>query len=532
MHRIVRSDTPESGNFADLVLRHGAIQPWVTALQVDNEADASISFGEFASRVTRFRKAIRQNGWRTQERIVLMVAPSSFLYVCVVGLLAEGLVPVFIDRGLGRKRMMQALELSGAGEVIANQQAIRVGRLLTLTKRLNWHSEATFDLSSDADRNPINKWETGVTITADQHGLISYTSGTTGRPKGADRTHASLIAQHQAIRSHWQDQPGDIDMTCLPVLVLHNLCCGMPSVLPDMDFAAPAQTDGARVFEQIYQHGVTRISGAPAFISRIAHAAKADASASPLKSVRIGGAPVGSKMARELLNSFSGADVAVVYGSTEAEPIAHQDARTLAEDNGPGYLVGKAVAQTTLIRVDSTTKLTDEASLFDAQVSGETPGEIIVKGEHVLKGYVNDAHATRENKIPASDGEVWHRTGDIAIEDEQGQLRLLGRRSDQVQWRGQLIQPFIIERTLQDHIAFTQAALVQSAYSMQPQLFLALSKLKSEWDSQHIAKQILGEHGLAGIPIQVLGQLPVDARHNSKILRGELRLRCEKRLRA
>ena len=525
MHRLIPSTTPASGNFCDLILRHAEIQPWVSALITDGAEPSTLSFGELAVAISRFRQHCRDLCWQTGEPVVLMLKPSPALYVAVLGLLAEGLIPVFIDRGLGSKRMLQALKLSGARRVITNTKLARLGRLLTATGKVHWYTEA--DLLEPITTSAAGDWQWGVPIDEHAHGLISYTSGTTGRPKGADRTHTSLIAQHQAIRSHWPDQGADIDMTCLPVLVLHNLCCGMPTVLPEMDFAAPARVDGRRVLEQIRQHGVSRISGAPAFIQRIARAASDSTPPNSLRSVRVGGAPVGSKLAKELMQALPDADIAVVYGSTEAEPIAHINADEIAADTGMGYPVGRGVEQTTLIRIAEQERITTESELRKLEVTNNEAGEIIVKGPHVLRGYVNDAEATRENKVPADSGEVWHRTGDIAVVDDTQTLRLLGRRSDAIQWQGTTLYPFPLERQLQDLPQIRQAALVQSAPGESPKLFISLEPKHSDKKSAiSLCKQPLKQMGFDDVAIDILKDLPVDSRHNSKILRAPLRKKC------
>ena len=73
----------------------------------------------------------------------------------------------------------------------------------------------------------------------DQSALISFTSGSTGRPKGADRTHSILLAQHDALQAHAPGREGEIDMPCFPAVVLHNLSCGISSVVPPIDLRHP-----------------------------------------------------------------------------------------------------------------------------------------------------------------------------------------------------------------------------------------------------------------------------------------------------
>jgi olefin beta-lactone synthetase len=99
--------------------------------------------------------------------------------------------------------------------------------------------------------------------------LITYTSGTTGRPKGSDRTHDLLIEQHLALSEHFPTQEDDVDMPCFPVVTLHNLAEGVSTVMPCVDFAAPSEVNASVVVDQARRAKVTRISGAPAYLSAI-----------------------------------------------------------------------------------------------------------------------------------------------------------------------------------------------------------------------------------------------------------------------
>ncbi len=523
MHAILPSITPDNGNFVELVLRHSRVQPWVSALIWPDAGHRlrTLSFGELGQAIARFRAWCRQQGWKQNDRIVVIHPPEPALYVAVLGLLAEGLVPVFLDTGMGRRKVLEALAESRAKAVLAPPRLCFPGRLLDRLARPWLALPALDQLPAHGPTGPCVHRPPGAP------GLISYTSGTTGRPKGADRNHASLIAQHQAIRADWPDTSIDVDMTCLPVLVLHNLCCGMPSVLPDMDFRAPARAPGTRILEQIEACGVTRLSGAGAFLGRLADAADAVGGCRTIRTIRVGGAPVNAKLARRLQRAFPEADVAVVYGSTEAEPIAHGPARLLETDTGPGYPVGTPSPIARVVLADPDSRPQSEAELLAATVPAGETGEVWVKGPHVLKGYVDNPEATAESKIPGVDGHVWHRTGDLAWQDGDGGLHLVGRTKECLELRGQQIPVFPVERQLDEHPAIRRSALIQTRPGETPHLFLEPEPHATADAASHAARHILMAHQLPRCPIHILPALPVDNRHNSKIQRAELKRRCQ-----
>lgn len=536
MHQLLPSIASGSNNFAELILRHAEQQPWVSALiapaptaPADAPAVVSLSFGEFGQRVMAARQQLLALGQRSGDRVVVMHAPCIELYILIVALFAEGMVPVFIDTGMGPKRMFAALQLSRAQLLVTSPRLARIASHLPMLARRNWQPlqqltpqptpQAAVTLIPQAVRR----------LRRDAPGLISYTSGTTGQPKGADRTHQSLIAQHQAIRAHWPDQIGDIDMTCLPVLVLHNLCCGMPTVLPDMVFSAPGEVNGTTLLQQIAAQGVTRLSGAPAFMQRLAKAASVQGAPACLRSIRVGGAPVGSKLATRLCQAFPQASIAIIYGSTEAEPMAHIDAEELIallrQQPDLGFPVGRAVpqAQVILSALPAGVVTADQVQAF--AVPAGKAGELLVAGPHVLRGYVDNPQATAENKIPREDGLVWHRTGDWVMRDTHGILWLQGRSADRIFYAGKSLPLFALERRLLDSPGIAQAALVQSEVTHQLSLFLSLEPSANKQCLAGI-RPMLQDYGIAACPITLLPSLPVDSRHNSKIQRAALRARA------
>lgn len=547
MHKLISSAAPESGNFAELVLRHSHQQPYVTALNIplqmqDNEVVEfeEVSFGELGLRIEQLRALLRNEGLVKQDRVVVMFKPCVNLYAMVIALLAEGMVPVFIDTGMGPKKMLGALGESNAKLIVATSTLLRWRWLLPAF----WGKKCisvdkpicgakALDFLTKTARNFSGTCSPCAVINEGERGLISFTSGSTGRPKGADRTHYSLVQQHIAIRDHWQDSASDIDMTSLPVVVLHNLCCGMPSVLPAIDFSAPGNTNGHLVMQQIKQFNVTRLSGAPAFVERLADAAIVTQTENdlplPLKSISLGGAPVNVKLATKLKQSFPGVLSRIVYGSTEAEPIASVDITDVIKEQKVGYLVGVPAHQSEVLIVslpEAIDQIKDD-SLASYRCDQGDVGELVVKGSHVLKGYVNNIEATRENKVHCNDDSVWHRTGDLALLDERGRIWLMGRQSDSIQYLGHNILTYPIESKVDAISGVKRAALVQSEPDTIPVLFFETAIDRSneyaELKIKHLIMKTLMTEKLAGTNVVCLDNLPVDTRHNSKVDRSKLR---------
>ncbi|MES0862951.1 AMP-binding protein [Ruegeria sp. SCPT10] len=321
--------------------------------------------------------------------------------------------------------------------------------------------------------------------------LVSFTSGTTGPAKAIPRSHAFLMAQHDAIAPLLDSAMAERDLVAFPVFTLINLAAGRTTILPNwkmtkLDRLSPEQLAG-----WITKQQVTRLLIPPSLCEKLAQCKDTG----QLHTVFTGGGPVFPDLTQGLLEQSS-LDVFCVYGSTEAEPIAHLDARDISDIDyrdmaaGRGLLVGRPVSHINL-------RIRDD--------------EVQVAGDHVNDGYLDPAHST-ENKI--KDGTtIWHRTGDAGRLDEQGRLWLWGRLRSEVTTPTGRIFPFAIEIAARQWPSVTNSALM--SLNGKPTLCIEGDKDQlSNWNSLAL------EFGVAKV-IHVK-KIPMDKRHRSKIDRVEL----------
>lgn len=519
-------------NFCTPIFDHANQAPDQAALVIPRMQGSQLleeetcSYGELLSRVGRFQDGLNQAGYRKGDRVIILLRPCVDLYALTLALLAAGMVPVFIDSGMPRPVIRAAIRAARARALVSHRALMRWVFLLPEARPLERLALEGGGLSYRSlthwlrRNNPPQLTE----CAQEDKGLITFTSGSTGTPKGANRTHDSLINQHQAIRDHWQDQPGDIDMPCFPVLVLHNLCCGMTTVMPRVDLAAPGDVHGSQIVDQIRRHGITRLSGAPAFMARVAAAAtERPECLTSLREVVIGGATVSPTLQQKLHAAFAQQQVRIVYGSTEAEPIADVTlTQAMSDDDERGYLVGNMAHCCELAVVDSTRPLSSEDHVRDATLPQGRCGEILVRGPHVLKGYVDNPAADRETKIPCASGQVWHRTGDTGFVDDNGGLRLVGRLKDRIRIAGHTHEIFPLEKQLEQIPGVARAALLRIDGDAALQLCLEVDEAQRAGLTERLddwRQQFPGE----ALNLYQISRLPMDRRHNSKLNRVSLR---------
>jgi len=522
-------------NFSDLVLRHAESSPERAALvfprgfgAAGNE-DEVVTYGELANRIRSFAAGLERAGLKPGDRVCLMFPVSADLYALALALMAGGMATVLIDSGMGTKRILSALKDSKARAIVSVTALLKhrfVIPTLWRMKKFAVDGRGLFmkplsDLRAEAD----SSW-TAVERRDDDEALITFTTGSTGRPKGADRNHGLLTAQHRALDAHFPSVEGEVDMPCFPVVVLHDLCCGSTAALPPVDLANPAAVEAPRVVEQARELGATTLSGAPAYVSRVAqYVDDADERLPALRRVLVGGAPVTVDLARLLVAAFPQAELHVVYGSTEAEPIASIDMRALLDSEGDGFLVGAPaeVVELALANVPDAIHELGADGIEPYRVADGEIGEVIVRGDHVNRGYVDNPEADRENKLRAADGRIWHRTGDSARLDSQGRIWLVGRVKDVV-WRADVaVQPFVVEAAINAVDGVRRSALVAHRGEQEGELAVELETGADLLAVLETIESRLKPMGLAGLPVKVVGTIPVDRRHNSKVDRPALR---------
>ena len=353
----------------------------------------------------------------------------------------------------------------------------------------------------------------------DEPALVTFTSGSTGVPKAAVRTHGFLLAQHRTLSRALDFQDGEVDLITLPVFVLANLASGLTSVLAATNLSKPGSPDIDSVKAQCARHGVTRCAASPAFFDAILKSGKG---LPQLKKIFTGGAPVFPDLLRRLGGKLPEAVIDSVYGSTEAEPIAHFSAQDADSETdsltaaGAGLCSGPPVRDISLrVMADEWGKPLgpfDDASFQALEVEPGQAGEIVVAGDHVLKGYLQGI-GDEETKIRVG-AQVWHRTGDAGWLDEKGRIWLLGRCSEKLPGtvsaeglpRDAFRYPFAIECALRERFPGIRMAAMD---------WKGTRILVVEGDEMEGIRETASAFGI--VNIRYVPGIPLDRRHNAKI---------------
>lgn len=520
-------------NVAHLLLQQAERRPDAPALIETHEGrDHIVTFAELESMTARAAALLQTSGLHAGDTALVFQPMSIDLYVALIALLRVGVTAMFLDPSAGRAHIERCCALAPPSAFLGSPKAHLLRLFSRALRRIPHLFVFGFPLPGAtswrrADASPIQKEI--CSCLPETPALLTFTSGSTGQPKGAVRSHGFLTAQHRALEATLELRPGEIDLTTLPIFVLANLASGLTSLIPDADLRRPGHIAPKPVLAQIHRHCPTRAGASPALLLRLADAAEP---LPELQTIYTGGAPVFPNHLDRMSHVAPHAEVVAVYGSTEAEPIAHIGRSEISEEDrsrmqsGGGLLTGRPV-DCIALRI-----LTDRwgeprghctTAAFNSETqSPETPGEIVVSGAHVLPGYLM-GEGDAETKFRV-EGTLWHRTGDAGYLDSQGRLWLLGRCSAKIEDSYGILYPFAVECAAQQQPGVRRAALMAHRGRR-----LLIVEPEDGGPSPDMDALWLTLNWAMPDRILVWKHIPVDRRHNAKIDYLALRTRLQRR---
>jgi len=502
----------KSFNITELFLGAAAKYPDKIALVEQGNA---IRYHELALEVRHTAAYFENKGIAPGDRVLVFIPMGIQLYRVVLALFYLGATAVFLDEWSDRRRLDNCCKIADCKAFVGHWKA----HLLRL-------------LSSQIRRIPIkltlkySREDLSTLAATDEQAaaLITFTTGSTGTPKAAVRTHAFLLEQFKALEDKLEARPTDVDMSVLPIVLLINLAIGSTSIIATFKPSKPIQMDPGLIVRQLLDNRVTRIVASPYFIKRVARYMISNQIEAPyLSTIFTGGAPVFQHEAYLFTQAFPQQRVQIVYGSTEAEPISSIDAHLLAAVEvtyhpHEGLPVGAPYHKTSVRIIQiSEKKLFDISSAYFEEIAcaeGEW-GEIVVAGPHVLAHYYRNDEAMQANKILVN-GVYWHRTGDSGYLKD-GQLFLTGRCQTLISSNEGWISPFIFE----NYIAALPGVELGTILQVGGQLIAFIEVTTGVVDTEALRSQVLS------LPLVVADvrfcTLPRDPRHHSKIDYHQLR---------
>src|SRR5215212_3836203 len=289
------------------------------------------------------------------------------------------------------------------------------------------------DVSDEDLRNRQNALDAEDVIN------MQYTSGTTGFPKGVQLTHANIVKNAFYIGECMELGPED--RVCIPVPFFHCFGCvlGTLNTVTHEGTMVPVESfDAEEVLQAVHEERCTAVLGVPTmFIALLEHPDFEDYDTSSLRTGIMAGSPCPMEVMKQVVDVMGASEITIAYGQTESSPVITQ---TRTED--PLELrvstVGRALPETEvrIVGVDG-----------DEDCGPGEQGELLTRGYLVMRGYYKMEDKTAE----VIDDDGWLHTGDLAVMDENGYVRITGRAKDMVIRGGENVYPREIEEFLFTH---------------------------------------------------------------------------------
>jgi long-chain acyl-CoA synthetase len=410
-----------------------------TALRLDGR---SLSFMALDDLSGRMATALRERGVEPGDRVGVMLPNVPEFAVAYYGILRAGGIVVPMNVLLKQREVAYYLEDSEAGLILA------------------WHDFASEAAAGATDTGAdcvvvrpgdFERLPAGVEPRRDvddrpagDTAVILYTSGTTGRPKGAELTHANLARNVEAVARMFDLSAESVILGALPLFHSFGQTCTMnTAVATGACVTMLPRFDPDKALEIIERDRVTIFQGVPTMYNAMLHAERADSvDTSRLRMCNSGGAAIPVELIRAFEEKF-GCAILEGYGLSETSPIAsfnHPD-----RERKPGS-IGTPIEGVEMQVWDD-----DGEELPQGEV-----GEIVIRGHNVMKGYWQHPEATGE--AITEDG--WFHTGDMARVDEDGYFFIVDRKKDLIIRGGYNVYPREIEEVLYEHPAIQEAAVV------------------------------------------------------------------------
>ncbi|HET9967557.1 MAG TPA: long-chain-fatty-acid--CoA ligase [Streptosporangiaceae bacterium] len=435
-------------HWADHVARHAFAIPEAVALRYQGE---SITWAGLHDRVRQAAAAFAGQGVRRGDRVAVLMTNRPEFLESVLAASAIGAIAVPVNFRLAPAEAAYTLQDSGASLVVtdpplaplaeaavAASQALQAGPVPVITTGADGTYEALLAAAPPAPGE--------VEIDERDIALIMYTSGTTGRPKGAMLSHLNLLMQAiTAIRTSRLTDDQNVGMVNVPLFHIAGIGSMVPALLlGTRSVLMPTAAFDAQVtLDVIEAEGVTSLFLVPAQWQVLCAHPDVTRRTRSLRTISWGAAPATVPLLETMAKTFPAAEIISVFGQTEMSPVT--TALPSADAVRKIGSVGKPIPTIAARIVDD--RMNDVPR-------GEI-GEIVYRGPSLMAGYWNNPAATEE---AFSGG--WFHSGDLVREDEEGFLYVVDRKKDMIISGGENIYCAEVENVLSGHPAVAEVAVI------------------------------------------------------------------------
>jgi fatty-acyl-CoA synthase len=411
------------------------------------DGDERLTFGQFRERSRRLARALQEHGIERGERVAFLAPNSRELLEAHYGVPWAGAVLVAINTRLMPEEVGYILEHSGASLLVVDpslEHLVPEGAAVEILRCGGSYEEF---LAGAQDGEPVPRLE-----TEDDTISVNYTSGTTGRPKGVMYTHRGAYLNALAENHHARIDSRSVYLWTLPMFHCNGWCFTWGVTAAGATHLCLRTFDPGEVWRLLDDEGVTHFCGAPTVLVMLG----ADSAAHRLdRTVQLTTAAAPPPPAVITRTEALGFRINHVYGLTETYgPITVCEWKAEWDDL-PDDERARLKARQGVHMITADAVRVVDAEMNDVPADAETMGEIVMRGNNVMKGYFADEAATKE----AFRG-GWFHSGDLAVMHPDRYIEIRDRAKDIIISGGENVSTVEVERVLVSHPDVLEAAVV------------------------------------------------------------------------
>jgi fatty-acyl-CoA synthase len=445
-----------------------------------------LTYSELAAEAQRVARALRASGVGPGDRVAYLMPNLPEMLIAHYAVPLAGAVLVAVNTRLTAEEVAFILGHSGAKTMVVD--AALLSTAVAAVKDVDAVTELV--VAEDTESGPVNPdlsdeprlvsyseflaRATGEPLSwsvPDELApiAINYTSGTTGRPKGAVYTHRGAYLNCFGEIVHSRHDENSVYLWTLPMFHCNGWCTPWSLTASGGTHVCLREVRGATIWQQLREHHVTHLNAAPTVVSSILNAPEAGPLTRPVLITTAGAPPSPTTIAQM---EHMGFQVVHVYGLTETYgPISYCQSQpqwaglSSGERSVLQARQGVSMIQAEALRVVDT-------EMADVPADGATMGEIVMRGNNVMTGYYLDSDATAK----AFRG-GWFHSGDLGVMHPDGYIELRDRSKDIVISGGENISTIEVEQALMSHPAVLDVAVIgipDDKWGERPKAFVVL----------------------------------------------------------
>lgn len=421
------------------LINHRAAETPTATFLIDPTTGETLTFADLKQHVSAVAENIRAQGLKPGDSVAYALTNSPRTAVLILGIFYGGYLATAINLVAGPEIIAYVCEHSEANLILADEAGKSV-----VQEALHQLDDLPPILVPDEGFFEVNSGETYLPQTQGTLGLLMYTSGTTGQPKGVVLTHSNLISGGDNTAQAHRLEPTDCGLCVLPLYHINGLCVSVLGTLVSGGcLVIPPKFSASTFWSLNEQYRCTWFSVVPTQISYLLHdeaSRPPPAALTTLRFCRSASAPLSPQVQTAFEKRF-GLPIIETMGLTETA------AQILSNPLPPGIRkIGSAG-----------TAVGNEIRIGDAQqqeVPRDVEGEVLVRGPNVMQRYLKNKTATSE----ALTANGWLRSGDLGRMDADGYVFITGRLKELIIKGGENIAPREIDEALYGHPDIVEAA--------------------------------------------------------------------------